>query len=206
MARYTVDYLCHNATWPTEWILQAVLLAWNDYLYTGDTLLISRDYETLKARTLTALQEENGLVSTRTGRQTPELLRACGYYGKEIRDIVDWPQSGALGIGKEEPGEADGYVLEEYNTVVNAFQYEALRLMALIARALEKDGDAAFYEQKSLQVKDAVNRLLLDTEHGWYRDGLTTGHHVKIRAERFALRDDLVHVLERQVALVAVSP
>jgi len=177
MARYTVDYLCRNATWPTEWILQAVLMAWNDYLYTGDPTLIQRDYEILRNRTLLALQDSTGLISTRTGRQTPELLKSCGYYGKSIRDIVDWPQSGAFGIGKEEPGEADGYVLEDYNTVVNAFHYEALRLMSRIAKALGKADDEAYFSEKAKEVCSAVNRLLYDKEKGWYRDGLTTDHH-----------------------------
>lgn len=191
MARYTTDYLCHNATWPTEWILQAVLLAWNDYLYTGDPALIERNYDVLKARTLLALQDSTGLISTRTNRQTPELLKACGYYGKQIRDIVDWPQSGALGIGKEEPGEADGYVLENYNTVVNAFHYESLRLMSLIAEALGRKDDITFFAQKAEKVKETLNNLLLDKKNGWYRDGLTTPHHA-LHASMFPLAFDMV--------------
>ena len=191
MARYTTDYLCHNATWPTEWILQAVLLAWNDYLYTGDPALIERNYDVLKARTLLALQDSTGLISTRTNRQTPELLKACGYYGKQIRDIVDWPQSGALGIGKEEPGEADGYVLENYNTVVNAFHYESLRLMSLIAKALGRKDDITFFAQKAEKVKETLNNLLLDKKNGWYRDGLTTPHHA-LHASMFPLAFDMV--------------
>ncbi|MBQ7179679.1 MAG: family 78 glycoside hydrolase catalytic domain [Bacteroidaceae bacterium] len=191
MARYTTDYLCHNATWPTEWILQAVLLAWNDYLYTGDPALIERDYDVLKARTLLALQDSTGLISTRTKKQAPELLKACGYYGKQIRDIVDWPQSGAFGIGKEEPGEADGYVFEDYNTVVNAYHYEALRLMSLIAEALGRKDDIALYAQKAEKVKEVVNNLLFDKKNGWYLDGLTTPHHA-LHASMFPLAFDMV--------------
>lgn len=191
MARYTTDHLCHNATWPTEWILQAVLLAWNDYLYTGDATLIERDYDILKARTLLALQDSTGLISTRKNRQTTELLRACGYYGKRIRDIVDWPRSGALGIGKEEQGEADGYVLEDYNTVVNAYHYEALRLMSLIAEALGKQDDQSLFVKKAEQSKRAVNDLLLDKKNGWYIDGLTTDHH-SLHASMFPLAFDMV--------------
>ena len=201
MGRYTTDYLCHNATWPTEWILQAVLLAWNDYLYTGDPALIQKDYDILKARTLLALQDSTGLISTRTKQQTPELLKACGYYGKQIRDIVDWPQSGALGIGKEEPGEADGYVLEDYNTVVNAYHYEALRLMSLIAEALGRQADQTLFAQEAEKVKQTVNKLLFDKKNGWYRDGLTTEHHA-LHASMFPQAFDMVpakqisHVLQ----------
>lgn len=177
MARYTVDYLMDNATWPTEWILQAPLLVWNDYLYTGDKALLEKNYSTLKARSLIALTESNGLISTRTGKQTPELLKSCGYYGGEIRDIVDWPQSGALGIGKEEPGEADGYEFSDYNTVVNAYHYRALYVMEKIASALGHDDDAEEFARHSAAVKTAVNTLLLDKEKGCYRDGIGAGHY-----------------------------
>ena len=177
MARYTVDYLCKNATWPTEWILQALIMSYNDYLYPGDTALIARDYDIRKARTLDALIQPNGLMSTRVGRQPEQLLRACGYYGKQINDIVDWPQSGAFGMGKEEAGEADGYQHKTYNTVVNAFHYEALVLMSRIASALGRKEDASLYATKAEGVKKAINTLLYDAEKGCYLDGLETDHH-----------------------------
>lgn len=177
MARYTVDYLCKNATWPTEWILQALIMAWYDYEYTGDTVLIARNYNTLKARTLEALTQSNGLISTRVGKQPAELLRACGYYGRQINDIVDWPQSGAFGIGKEEAGEADGFQHKTYNTVVNAFHYQALVLMGRIAGALGNTADQQHYQQQAEKVKSAINTLLYDTAKGCYFDGLETDHH-----------------------------
>ena len=177
MARYTVDYLCKNATWPTECILQALIMAWYDYEYTGDTLLIARNYNTLKARTLELLTQPNGLISTRVGIQPSELLRACGYYGRQINDIVDWPQSGAFGIGKEEAGEADGFQHKTYNTVVNAFHYEALVLMSRIAKALGHTADQTHYQQQAEKVKTAINTLLYDAEKGCYFDGLETDHH-----------------------------
>lgn len=177
MARYTVDYLCHNATWPTEWILQALILAWNDYLYSGDTALLQRDYNTLKARTLVELTQENGLISTKKGNISEDLLHRCGFYGREIRDIVDWPQAGGFGLGKEEPGEADGYKFSEYNTVVNAFHYRALVLMSSIAEAIGEDGDAKEFALKASQHKDSFNQLLLDTKAGCYRDGVGSDHH-----------------------------
>ena len=58
LARYSADYLFRNATWPTEWILQAPIMAWNDYMYTGDATLLERNYDILKARTLSALKEK----------------------------------------------------------------------------------------------------------------------------------------------------
>ncbi len=40
MARRSMVYMLYHPTWPTEWSLQNVLLAWNDYLYTGDDAFI----------------------------------------------------------------------------------------------------------------------------------------------------------------------
>ena len=37
MARRSHEYLLNRPTWPTEWILQSVLIAWYDYMYTGDS-------------------------------------------------------------------------------------------------------------------------------------------------------------------------
>lgn len=191
LARYSVDYLCRNATWPTEWILQAPIMAWNDYMYTGDRALLVRNYEILKARTLTGLREENGLISTTTGKQTRELLRACGYYGESIRDIVDWPQSGALGIGKEQPGEADGYERLAYNTVVNAYHYQALKLMSGIAEALGNMEDAAMYAAEAERVRKNVNDLLLDPAKGYYRDGIGSEHY-SLHASMFPMAFGMV--------------
>lgn len=173
MARRTADYLFTHPTWPTEWTLQSVFIAYYDYLYTGDKALIEKHYELLKAKTLTALRDENGLISTRGGKLTPEFYRSISYSLKSaMKDIVDWPRSGSFGLGKKEAGEADGYVLDKYNTVVNAFHYEALVMMSSIAGALGRKNDAKMFSEQSEAVLKAFNALLFDAEAGCYRDGL----------------------------------
>jgi hypothetical protein len=176
IARHSHEYLIEYATWPTEWILQSVLMAWYDYLYTGNPASIQRFYDDLKAKTLSALTESNGLISTRTGKLTPELLQSIHFKGKAIRDIVDWPQSGVLGVGKESPGEADAFVFTDYNTVVNAYHYEALRMIGRIAEALGKTGERDAFMKQAEHVKQQVNKLLLDRKKGYYNDGIGTDH------------------------------
>lgn len=73
IARHSVRHLIYNPTWPTEWILQSVIMAWNDYMYTGDSRLLASAYTDLQAKTLLALREGNGLISTRTGKATREV-------------------------------------------------------------------------------------------------------------------------------------
>jgi alpha-L-rhamnosidase len=79
MAERTLAYLIYHPTWPTEWSLQNILIAWNDYLYSGDQRLVRKLYPQLKAKLLTGLARQDGLISTRTGKQTPEFLKAIHF-------------------------------------------------------------------------------------------------------------------------------
>lgn len=189
MARRTIEYLLDYPTWPTEWILQAVLLAWNDYMYTGDDRLLCKNYLLLKSRTLVGLKGEGGLISTTFG-QTPQFLQSINAKSA-IRDIVDWPHAGILGLEKEEGGEADGYVFNDYNTVVNAFHYQALKLMKNIALALNKIDDADFWDKESEKHKASFNKTFFDKKRIVYVDGNTT-KHASLHANMFPLAFGLV--------------
>lgn len=191
MARYSIDYLMQYPTWPTEWIMQAVLMVWNEYMYTGNKDLLTKHYDKLKARTLLQLKQENSLISTKIEKQSQDFLNSIGYRGKAIRDIVDWPQSGALGIDKKEAGEADGYDLREYNTVVNAYHCEALHIMAKIADALGKDDEFKDISIKATNAENALNKLMFDKNTGYYKDGISSTHH-SLHANMFPLAFNLV--------------
>lgn len=188
MARRSHEYLIHHATWPTEWILQSVLMAYNDYRYTGDIRSVRRYYDDLKAKLLLPLRESNGLISTRTGKQTPELMEAIHYRGDSLRDIVDWPHTG--GFGMVGNGETDGFVFTDFNAVVNAFHYKALRDMSELAEALGRVEDAALFSEKAAETHAAFQSLLWDRRQGAYRDGVDTDHaalHTNMMAMAFGL-------------------
>lgn len=189
MARYTIDYLIDWPTWPTEWLMQSVLMAWNDYLYTGDTLLLAKHYNRLQERTLSALRDSTGLVTSQC--QTPDILRRLGFRGKAIRDIVDWPQSGAAGVEKPEEGEADGFELSRYNAVVNAYHYRTLRIMERIATVLSRPGDAARLQEDANQFLILFNRKFFDPETGCYCDAPGSTHH-SLHANMFPLAFHMV--------------
>lgn len=190
MARRTLEYLIFRPTWPTEWILQTVLMAWEDYLYTGNNDLLFRYYEDLKAKTLLALADERGFISTKTGRVTPEVLRSIHFNGT-LRDIVDWPHPGILGLGKQTEGETDGFVFCEVNTVVNAYHYRSLDLMARIAGATGHDADSLRFAAQASRLKSSFNQFLFDRRRGVYRDGLGTDH-ASLHANMFPLAFGLV--------------
>lgn len=178
LARYSHEYLIQHPTWPTEWILHSVLMAWTDYLYTGDDRSLRTFYPDLKAKTLSALARPDGLISTVTPAVSKEVLSSL--HGDPLRDIVDWP-----------PGERDGCEMRPVSTVVNAFHCRALVLMSQIADALDKPEEAALYRKQAAEVRQAFNTILFDPQTGLYVDG-EGSRHSSLHANMFALAFDLV--------------
>lgn len=196
LARYSHEYLVHHATWPTEWILQSVLMAWHDYLYTGDIRSAEHYYADLTAKLLIPLEDANGLISTRTRKQEPPLLQSIHFNGGNLRDIVDWPHTGILGLGKAEGGETDGFVFERYNAVVNAWYYHALQAMAKMAGAMGKQTDAAALKTRALRVRNSFQQTFYDGKRKIFRDGDST-QHASLHTNMFALAFGLVNETDK---------
>jgi hypothetical protein len=188
IGRYSTENLIYHATWPTEWICHSVFMAWADYLNTGNTRLIREYYNDLKAKTLIALETENGLISTLTGLQTKEFLQSIHFNGKKLVDIVDWP-SEMQGI--QPSGERDNHELKTYNSVVNAFYYRSLVLMGKMAKAVNNLADADLFEQKAQKVKTIFNTQFFDPKKGSYIDGIGS-QHSSIQSNLFPLAFGLV--------------
>jgi alpha-L-rhamnosidase len=172
MARYSHEYLINHPTWPTEWIMHSVLIAWADYLYTGNSESLEYYYSDLMAKTLHQLERDDGLISSRTGLVTEQVLKSIHFDGN-LRDIVDWPPGS---FTKGGIGEQDGYVFTDINTVVNAFHYRSLILMSQIAAVLNKEDDASYFQQKAELVGQSINDKLFDSERKIYIDGIGTDH------------------------------
>ncbi len=185
----TDRYLIDHPTWPTEWIMQSVLMAWYDYLYTGHKNLIENNYAALKAKTLVALERPDGLISTVYPPVSQAVLKSI-YRRKPIRDIVDWP-----------PDMRDGYVMRPINTVVNAFHYRSMVLMSRIAAALGHKRDARYFSARARLIRRTMNRLLINPATGLYVDGIGTTHSA-IQANLFPLafgippRADRAHIAD----------
>ncbi len=180
IARYSTRNMIYHATWPAEWISHAILMAWADYLHTGNRKLIAGHYEDLRAKTMLALANDDGLISTRTGLQTPEFLHSIHLAKGQLKDIVDWPTT-----------EADEYEFSDFNTVVNAFHYHSLVLMSRIAAKLGKREDAAFYRERAERSGRAIHASMFDPERGIYVDGVGS-RHASLHANLFPLVFGLV--------------
>lgn len=198
MARFSWEYLIFHPTWPTEWHLQCCQMAWYDYLYSGDVRGIARCYDELKTKSLIGLAEPNGLISTRKGKVTPEFLKSLHLTsGPQFRDIVDWPHKGLAGNENAQSGETDGFVFEDFNSVVNAYHFFALNSMLHFAQILGKTEDAAFWEAQITQMRQSYQTVFFDPVRGIYRDGETTDH-ASLHANIFPLAFGLVPEANRK--------
>jgi alpha-L-rhamnosidase len=194
IARKTIEYFMHNPTWPTEWQLHVALMFYQDFMYTGNTELIAKYYEALKAKTLIDLAREDGLVSSLSEKNTPEFMHKLGFKDPQIKlkDIVDWPPAQKdTGWKLATPeGERDGYDLVPYNTMVNAFYYKNLRIMAEFAKVLRHTEDQVYFELMEAKVKKSFNEIFFDSEAGIYTDGEGSQHaslHANMTAMAFGL-------------------
>ncbi|MEU5096776.1 family 78 glycoside hydrolase catalytic domain [Streptomyces sp. NPDC020996] len=154
LARWSNDYLVRKGTWPTEYRLMCAISAWEDYLVTGDDRQLTKDYDLLTAKNLTAYLGTDGLVH-----------KAPGSSSQDLGDLVDWPTASR-----------DGYVFTSVNTVVNAFQYAAFDALAKIATALRKTDDAQLLRQRADTLAAAMRSTLLDATAGRFLDGAGTTH------------------------------
>ena len=187
-AKRTLNYLIDHPTWPTEWSLQNILIAWYDYLYTGDNKLTRKFYPDLKNKLLTSLAGPDGLISTRTGKQTAEFLQSI-HANSQLKDITDWPPPNFSGPGST--GETDGFVFTDYNAVVNAFYYYDLTIMSKLAKALGNQTDVDYYGREAVRIKSAYQQAFIDKKTKLIKDGESTDHS-SLHANFFALAFGLV--------------
>jgi len=193
IARRTNEYFIDHPTWPTEWILQTVLLFYNDLLFTGNPESLAKYYKALQHKTLYEIARPDGLISSKN--VTDEIMLNLGFSNAKdrIRDIVDWPPSQKDTGWKlaTAEGERDGYDMTEINTVVNAFHYRSLVLMAEMAGYLGRSVDSLLFINRASKVRNAINEKLFDRNKGIYLDGENSDHS-SLHANMMALAFDIV--------------
>jgi hypothetical protein len=157
LGRHSHEYLINNQTWPQEYKLFSVEMAWTDYLYTGDKASLEKYYTKLKNKFPGTFSADFGLVS-------------AVYSGNSDRVLIDWPES-----------ERDNYQLQSYATGYNALYANACRTMAAIAEVLDNETDRVFYQNRANTVKNSMISRLYDPLKGAFDDsmgdrGALSGH------------------------------
>jgi alpha-L-rhamnosidase len=190
LPRFSHEYLIRHPTWPTEWIMFSVLMAWEDYLFSGETASLKAFYPDLKAKTLLALARPDGLISA--PRRLPRSLRRAIHI-RRIRDIVDWPAAFR-----------DDYDMRPVNTVVNAFHARALDRMARIAAVLGHVEDERNFRAAAQRAIHSLNAKLSDQDNGLYVDG-EGSRHISLHANLFPLAFGLVPEVRRAAVAAYVA-
>lgn len=179
LVRKTSRYLARNPGKFTEYKFMTIQMAYQEYVETGDPDELARDFGLYEREQGLRWLNDDGLIEK--DRKTPE-----------NDDIVDWPQ----------PSEIDGFDFTRVNTVVNAWQYGALRALAAAAGAVGRSDDARRYDVLADRMREAMNEELFDASTGAYRDGRDTSHtaiHSSMYAAAFSVpagRDDARRVGE----------
>ncbi|MFO7937664.1 MAG: alpha-L-rhamnosidase C-terminal domain-containing protein [Kiritimatiellia bacterium] len=178
MARYSHEYLMNHPTWPTEWKQHSIMMAWTDWMYTGNTESLERSYDDLfkKKLLLFATRKKDGLLVTGGPDADPE---------SGLRDIVDWPE-----------GERDGFDFKPVNSVVNAFFYYNILQMADMAGALGKKEHYDRFVKLSGKIRKNYNKVFYDKEKGRYVDG-EGSEHSSLHANMMPLVFNIVEESER---------
>ena len=199
IARRTIEYFMQMPTWPTEWQQHVALMFYADYRYTGNTELIEKYYDDLKYKTLMELEGDYGLITS--SNVTPAIMKNLGFgeRDEELKDIVDWPPKG-WGGDPNVMGERDGFVFEDYNTVINSLYYKNMMIMAEFAEVLGKEEEKLDFELRAAKAKKAINEHLFDKSAGAYIDGIGTKHS-SLHANMFPLAMGVVPQ-ERQASVV----
>jgi alpha-L-rhamnosidase len=188
MPRYTIQYLLHHPTWPVEWQQHMILMAWADYIYTGQSDLLAKYYDALSAKTLLALAREDGLIVEDRSRMSDDFLRTLRL-SQPPRVLVDWPPADFT--KNSHYGERDGYDMKPVNAVANAFHYHTLVLMGRIADVLQKNDDVTLWQERASRVRHAYNKVFFNGQRGYYIDGESSDHSA-LHANFFPLAFGLV--------------
>jgi hypothetical protein len=171
--RLTYEHLLDYPTWPTEWRQHVPLMAWADWLYSGDDAALHRNYEAIRASLMLDRRRPDGLFLGQA-KGTP-------------RDIVDWPA-----------GERDGYdMTRDVKTVTSAFHAKSLETMAAIARATGRVVEAEEFDALRDATTNSMREKLFAESRGCYVDGLdpTTeapSRHASLHANMLPLAFGLV--------------
>lgn len=161
--RRTLEALLAKPTWPSEWMVHMIFIAWADFRMSGDTKYLSQIIDRLQIFSLAQFIDDTGLVTTMQNPLNADFVKTVG--ADYLEDIVDWPQ-----------GERDGYELVPYNTVVNAFVYAAQVRLAELYAALGREAEAEVCRQTAERLRMAITGKLIDPADGLFVDGFGSAH------------------------------
>ena len=97
-SRHSASYVIQYPTWPVEWVQISVLLAYQDYWVTGQTVLTESYMDLLYNNTRISDMDGTGLLNC-----SAQVRNGCASRPGNGHHIIDWdpPPSGAMFRGSE---------------------------------------------------------------------------------------------------------
>ena len=127
--------------------------AWDYYMQTGDVQFLRENF--------TKIRKVAEYVDTYKNDSTGLICNLAGGAGGYTYGIIDWPPSMRYGYD----------VATASRTVINAYAYADFECISKMAEVLGIEKDKALYLEKAEQMKQAINKNLIDAD-GHYIDGL----------------------------------
>ncbi|MEN0072370.1 MAG: family 78 glycoside hydrolase catalytic domain, partial [Propionicimonas sp.] len=178
LGRHSAEYLVDNQTWPAEYKLFSVEVAWLDYLHTGNKDSLVEYYDKIKAK----LNPSTNTSASGTFIPADGLVRTVGDTGSGNRVLVDWPT-----------GEQDGYQFPNpgYSTPYNAIYVGAAQAMADIAGVVGNAADHDLWQDRVDAIKASMIARLYDPVKGAFADSMlddgTVSTHFAQHSTAYAL-------------------
>ena len=164
--RQAIAYFMEHPSQFTEGQLYMALMIYADYRYTGNSRLIKKYYEALKAKTLYELADQNGLIST--SKITPGFMHKLGLKDGNKKNLIDM----AAAYGDRSKNPKHGTVKNVYYTSINALYYQNMKIMAEFAKIMEETEEALQFKIRALKAKQMLNKKMFDGAKGVYVDGM----------------------------------
>ena len=169
--RHSSKHNIRNPTWPTEWRQIMSLLAFEDYMASGDVSIARELWDIILGNTMiNCVNKETQLVDfTKCSRNMP--------WDKPnaVRDITDWPDDAR-----------DGYVMSDVGNVINAYFVACMKAMSTLAGAIGNTADEQRFAAQGEATTAAMRKTMLDSSTGLFTD-TAHGNHSAWHSQVFSL-------------------
>ena len=179
LARHSNEYLIDYPTWPLDYLLFSIEMAWQDYIYTGNDDSLREYYDKLQDKLKTGNWDESIGMIAKSDYDTYNSEESAT---QTNGPLIDWPVS-----------ERDGYIYGKYSTIFNAEFVGAYNIMAAIAAVVGDESNKEKYSDRAKRIKKNLLTKCYDPSKGAFCDSLkgdgrlTPNNHYSIHVSAYAL-------------------
>jgi alpha-L-rhamnosidase len=178
LARFASEYQYYEPTWPKEYRMQSVLMAWEDYMYTGDIESLKKHWDIIRSKYYHVDSCSNYLIKNIAA------------------DALDWPKVYQDGYDNRNAREDRSFI----DNIINAWNYFSTDHLAKFATILHENYSEQEYLNESIEFKNLSNKIKTNYNNFFYSKDLmryVDGHnsdHASFHSSFMPIVFDLVPV------------